>query len=309
MTNAPDISVVMGVFNGSSHLHETIESVLSQEGVSFEFIIVDDGSNDSSPQILSEYASRDSRIRIIRQENQGLTRALVKGCSVAMGSYIARQDVGDVSLAHRLMKQLHAFQSNADVALVSCGARFFGPGKEHLYDINHNPNEATSRLNTLELSEVRGPSIHGCTLFSRSLFERVGGYRPDFYFAQDLDLWVRLVEYGRHLVIPETLYQASISLSSISGLYRKQQIESARVILECSRLRREGTSEEPALRKARAIRPSRKRTVSSFVRANHLYFIGMCLKKQRDPVASKYFREAIQTCPLHVKSAFRLIWD
>ena len=304
----PDISVVMSVYNGSSDLRRTVDSVLSQEGVSLEFIIVDDGSNDDSPQILNEYASRDSRIRIIRQENKGLTKALARGCAAATGSYIARQDAGDISLAHRLQKQLLAITINADAAFVSCGARFIGPGNEHLYDVNHNPNEATDRLKTLELRQVRGPSIHGCTLFARSLFETVGGYRSDFYFAQDLDLWIRLVEYGRHIVIPETLYQASVSLGSISGSYRKQQIDTAKIILECARLRRDGLSEEPALLKARAIRPGRKRRGGPFVRAGHLYFIGMCLKQRHNPVASKYFKQAMQTCPLHLKSACRLLF-
>src|SRR4029079_8931344 len=83
MTQAPDVSVVMSVYNGATGLHETVESILSQEGVSLEFIIVDDGSTDGSDVMLNEYATRDARVRVLHQENQGLTHALAKGCEAA----------------------------------------------------------------------------------------------------------------------------------------------------------------------------------------------------------------------------------
>lgn len=309
MSDRPDVSVVMSVYNGAEHLRETLDSIMAQEGVSFELVVVDDGSTDQSGEILKEYASLDRRVRVIHQENQGLTRALIRGCLEAKGKYLARHDVGDLSLPGRLVKQLACIAENTDAAFVSCGTRFIGPGKELLYDVKQDPAESTRRLKTLELDEIRGPSIHGCTLFPRTLYDRVGGYRPDFYFAQDLDLWIRLAEHGRHIVLPEILYQASIRLGSISGLYRNKQIKTARMILECARLRREGKSEEPALRKARSIRPQAERHRDRLVRARALYFIGMCLKKRKDPQAQKYFKQALHAFPLHLKSAARLLMD
>src|SRR5919197_1200716 len=110
MSDSPEVSVVMSVYNGAANLRETIDSILNQEGVSLEFIIVNDGSTDESPRILAEYAERDLRINIIRQENQGLTRALIRGCAAAQGTYIARQDTGDISLPGRLIQQLRFSQ-------------------------------------------------------------------------------------------------------------------------------------------------------------------------------------------------------
>src|SRR2546422_11093904 len=92
-----DISVVLGVYNGAALLNETIESVLRQEGVKLELIAIDDGSTDDTADILTGYAARDSRVKVIHQENQGLTRALIRGCWYARGKYIARQDAGEVS--------------------------------------------------------------------------------------------------------------------------------------------------------------------------------------------------------------------
>ena len=112
MKNKTYVSVVMGVYNSAAVLSTTLESILSQECVEFEFIIVNDGSKDESGRILEEYAGRDSRIRIFHQDNQGLTRALIKGCAEAKGEYIARQDVGDRSLPGRFLAQLAVLKQN-----------------------------------------------------------------------------------------------------------------------------------------------------------------------------------------------------
>ena len=98
-----DISVVMSVCNGSDLLAKAVNSILSQEGVSLELIVVNDGSIDGScATILDEYARRDPRVRVIHQENTGLTRALIRGCAAARGQFIARQDSDDISLPGRL---------------------------------------------------------------------------------------------------------------------------------------------------------------------------------------------------------------
>src|SRR5437868_3297696 len=122
----PKVSVVMSVYNGTNLLRETIESILSQEGVALEFIIVNDGSTDESAVILDEYANLDPRVRIINQPNQGLTNGLIAGCAASRGDYIARQDTGDISLPDRLAKQLRWIEKHPDAAVVSCGTRYVG---------------------------------------------------------------------------------------------------------------------------------------------------------------------------------------
>jgi len=85
----------MSVYNGGTALAATLDSVLAQEGVAFEFIVVDDGSTDGSGALLDDHAQRDERLRVIHQDNRGLTRALIRGCAAARGPFIARQDAGD----------------------------------------------------------------------------------------------------------------------------------------------------------------------------------------------------------------------
>src|SRR5262245_6785124 len=102
MTANCEVSVVMSVYNGASNLPATINSILSQEGVALEFIVVNDGSTDKTGEILDDYARRDNRVRVIHQKNTGLTRGLIRGCDAARGEFIARQDAGDISLPERL---------------------------------------------------------------------------------------------------------------------------------------------------------------------------------------------------------------
>lgn len=308
MTASPEVSVVMSVYNDDEHLCETMDSVLSQENVDFEFIVVDDGSMDESARILDEYAGIDSRVCVIHQKNAGLTRALIRGCAEARGQYIARQDAGDISLPGRLKKETAQIRQNPDVALVSCGSRFVGPLGEHLYDVMHDPSDATERLLTVDLNSIRGPSHHGCTLFPLALYRKVGGYRPHFYFAQDLDLWVRLAELGKHIIMQEILYQASMTVSAISNLYRKEQIKAAQAIIECSRLRRCGISEDLLLNDAMSIRPAAGRCLGRLDYARALYFVGSCLKEKGDPQAEYYLKQALMKFPLHLKSAARLLF-
>ncbi|MBQ2886923.1 MAG: glycosyltransferase, partial [Alphaproteobacteria bacterium] len=89
------ISVIMPVYNTASFLRKSIESVLNQTFINFELICVNDGSTDNSLDILNEYASRDSRIIIINQENMGLSCARNSGLEVARGEYIAFIDSDD----------------------------------------------------------------------------------------------------------------------------------------------------------------------------------------------------------------------
>lgn len=78
----PVVSVVSGVYNAGRYLLRSAESVLAQEGVSWEWVVIDDGSTDGSSELLTELARRDARLRVHRQTNQGLTKALIRGCEL-----------------------------------------------------------------------------------------------------------------------------------------------------------------------------------------------------------------------------------
>jgi len=305
--DGPEVSVVMGVYDCASALSRTLDSVLSEAGLRLEVIVVDDGSTDGSGDLVDRYARTDGRVTVVHEDNRGLTQALIRGCALARGEFVARQDVGDVSLPGRLRKQRECLESRSEAVFVSCGTRVVGPGGEHLYDVLSDESEVTRALRSLDAARPRGPAHHGTVMFRRAAYEKVGGYRAEFYFAQDLDLWVRLAEVGDHAVLPEILYQAVAAPGSISGTYRREQVVLTRLIAESARRRRAGASDADVLARAAAIRPSGPPRAGRLARSRALYFIGACLGRRRDPAAMRYLLEAIRENPLHLKAWCRLL--
>ncbi len=117
------VSVVMAVHNGEKYLRQAVESILAQTFMDFEFIIVNDGSNDSTDSILGEFASRDKRIIIVQNgKNIGLTRSLNRGLELAHGQLIARMDVDDISFPQRLEAQVDFMESHPEIGILGTAA-------------------------------------------------------------------------------------------------------------------------------------------------------------------------------------------
>ena len=305
----PDVSVVMSVYNGAAALPTTLDSVLAQDDCDFEFVVVNDGSTDDSGSILDAYAARDSRLRVIHQANTGLTRALIRGCAEASGELIARQDCGDVSLPVRLSTQVGALRANPDAVMVACATQFVGPAGELLYQIRRTESELTDGLSATDVAEVSGPPHHGSTMFRRIDYVAVGGYRAQFVVAQDLDLWLRLVERGRCIGLPTLGYQAIIEMGSISMRRRDEQLRLAELAVACKNLRRSGQSDTELVNGCAPARPTGSaKPVTRSERASYYYYLGSCLRKH-DPIAARtYFRRALREQPFFVRAMARVVW-
>jgi len=302
----PAISVVMAVCNDAVRLPATLDSVLAQSERDFELIVVDDGSWDEVPAILAAYAARDGRIRVITQENRGLTHALIRGCSEARGDFIARQDNGDLSLPARFERSLAAFRERAERVLVGCEASFVGPEGEPLYSTSLASTDVQSRLRQAAPGEVAGPA-HGTAIFRTVAYRRAGGYRPQFYFAQDIDLWIRLAGFGEVWIIPEILYETVVGVSSVSGRYRAQQVALLKIALALRDSLPAPGQQEALLDRASRLRPSHRKHPSRMQRAKALYFIGACLRRRGDRRALGYARRALRANPLHLRSWILLL--
>ena len=307
MTAPPLISVVMAVYNGGDTLASTLDSILNQQGVELEFIVVNDGSTDNTAQVLQEYAGRDARLRIFEQDNQGLTRSLIRGCAEARGEFIARQDAGDISLPGRLQKQRDCLIRCDEISMVSCGTRMVGPRGEILKSVLQSEHDAAQGLQRLSLEEIQGPSHHGSVMFRKSVYQRVGGYHHQFAVAQDLDLWIRLGEYGTHFAVQKVLYQASIAPDSISMAHRDLQVSTAQFILEAARSRRAGKSELQILDHAAVFSDTEVNTRQQGNIAAGYYFLGCSLLQHNPAAACEYFQAALKADPLHLKARFRFM--
>ncbi|HOK51408.1 MAG TPA: glycosyltransferase, partial [Bacteroidales bacterium] len=193
----PLVSVVMPVYNASSFIEESINSILQQTFSDFEFIIINDASTDNSRNIISSYT--DSRIRIIdNEQNLGVTRSLNKGIKLARGKYIARMDADDIALSNRFEKQVAFLESNPDYGLVGAYMQLLPSGAVVRVPTTDEELKATMLFHN--------PFVHPAMMIRKSiLVQHQLTYDESLSAAQDEDLWFRIAQYCKIANIPEVL--------------------------------------------------------------------------------------------------------
>jgi len=196
-----NISVLMSVYNGELYLAEAIESILAQRFDSFEFLIINDGSTDSSEKIIHSYD--DPRIRLENNEgNRGLVYSLNKGLNLARGKYIARMDCDDIALPDRLGKQFAFMEANPHIGI--CGTWFKAFDKQTGWKRTVRFPVKDTAIRALMF--VQSPFCHPCVMMRKDLFETCGlKYPSEYYRAEDYGLWVDFLNYTDGYNLPEVL--------------------------------------------------------------------------------------------------------
>jgi glycosyltransferase involved in cell wall biosynthesis len=307
-SDVPRVSIVMSVYNEARRVSRAIASLQAQTFTDWELILINDGSTDETGRVLDDAAQNDRRLRVVHQENQGLTRALIDGCRLARGEYIARHDADDWSESARLAVQVAQLDADPALGFVACATQYVGPRDEPLELLAPDaPSaEATRRL----LDERQGPPAHGSVMFRRGLYEAVGGYRGEFYFGQDSDLWMRMAERMPIACETRRLYNARRDPDSVSGRMGGLQHEFGELGQACRAARRDGRSEDEYLAAARRLtavaRKRRQLKGSRHRRATMAYLIGTSLGRLGDPRARDYYWQAIGHHPLYWRAWMRL---
>ena len=196
----PKITVLMSVFNEQTYLREAVESVLSQTFGDFEFLIIDDGSEEPFEDFINQY--RDPRIRVFRQENIGLARSLNRGLRLARGDYIARMDADDVCRTDRFDLQIKEMEAYPQIDLLGS---FFDVIDENgrLIETKELIKDPVYRLWRLQFHNNYG---HGTVMLKKQAVLRQGMYDDTLLYAQDYDLWSRISRKENTGIIPEVLY-------------------------------------------------------------------------------------------------------
>ncbi len=205
----------MPVCNAKHYLKEAIESVLNQTCPHFEFIIVDDGSTDRTLGILQQYEKNDSRICVISRPNTGIVGALNDGIEAAQGEFVARMDADDIALPERFSRQLERMQS--DTNLVILGTNFyFIDASGNIVKSGNVPRDHDD-IDENILKGNGGAIIHPTAMMRKDILMKVGGYREEAQFTEDLDLYHRLSRVGRMENLDEVLFKYRIHFNSVNS--------------------------------------------------------------------------------------------
>lgn len=199
----PVVSVIIPAYNQAQYLRQAIDSALEQGDISLEVIVIDDGSQDETPEVLKEY---EGKIRVLRKDNQGVARARNSGLEIAKGEFISFLDADDIWLPGHLAKAMKVFERETEVGLTYCDAKVIDEASR-FKKLRCSPR--TASLESLVLGNFITTSS---VVLRKESLDKCGIFDPAFrYASEDWDLWMRiadkyqlrhtgetLVEYRRH---------------------------------------------------------------------------------------------------------------
>ncbi len=225
MKQQPLVSVLMPVYNGEKYISEAIDSILQQTYTHFELLIINDGSTDTSKEIILSY--NDPRIRYIENEtNSGLIFTLNRGIDLAQGKYIARMDADDISLPKRLALQVAYLEQHPTIGM--CGA------SAYRIDAAGNIVGKMGKIcdtNLLQASLLfSSPYIHPLMMIRTPLLQQ-NKYNAAYKHGEDYELWIRLAEQTKGANLPNYLLHYRWHDSNISVVYNEVQIAHNKVLV------------------------------------------------------------------------------
>ena len=203
MAITPAVSVVVGAYNAERFVAEMIESLLRQTFSDFEFIVVDDGSRDGTLSILREYEKSDRRMRVIANPHGGIVDAANTGLEAAKAPLIARADADDIDLPQRLAKQVQYMADHPECVALGAQRLMIEP-----YGSPLGASQLPSTHEQIDAELLRGNGWalpQAVAMLRRKPVMQLGGYRKQYEWSEDLDLFLRLAEVGRLANLPDVL--------------------------------------------------------------------------------------------------------
>jgi glycosyltransferase involved in cell wall biosynthesis len=217
----PLVSVIMSVYNGEQFLQQAIESILSQTYPNWEFIIIDDASNEATQGILMQYKN-DRRFKIVRLEvNRGLTKNLNQAIELSSGEFIARMDADDISLSNRFENQINFLQQHTGTMAV------FGL-VELIDEYGNSIGQWGDDIKAITYQRIRrrlpfsNCVAHPSVMIRKDVLQHYK-YNEEQIHSQDWDLWLRMVSDGKIVEkINATVLLYRIHKNSITKISNKK---------------------------------------------------------------------------------------
>lgn len=218
--DSPRLSVVTTVYNGERYLAEAIESILGQTFRDFEYLLVDDASTDTSPEILDYYARQDRRIRVLRNaSNSNVSRSLNRAMETATGVYFANLDQDDIAYPHRLERQVAFLDSHPHVAVVGAQAMSIDETGAERHAMKSPQAPEMARWHIL----FGTPILHSTAMMRRALALAAGGYSVSQWYVNDYILFARLMRSHQLANLSETLVAYRRHSGQTASVFSKPQ--------------------------------------------------------------------------------------
>lgn len=205
--NLPLVSIVTPAYNQAEYLAETIESVLAQDYPNIEYIVLDDGSTDATPDVLSRY---NGRVRWERHENMGQARTLNKGWEMSRGEYVGYLSSDDLlkpdaisGLVNILKKTPGAVVAYGDFDLIDAASNHIKTVEAANFD--HGDL-------TIDLVCQPGPGA----IFKREVIDQAGPWNVQLRQTPDFEFWMRASRYGVFVRLPKVVAKYRIHNGSAS---------------------------------------------------------------------------------------------
>lgn len=220
-SKTPLVSVVMPVYNAEMYVREAVESILKQVFSDYEFLIIDDGSNDRTRDIICTI--HDPRIRVLSLPHRGIAEALNYGIREARGYYIARMDADDRAIHDRLSIQISCLEKCQDAVLVAGDVSLID-GRGASLGKRTSFHRYNGQIREALLSR-KNPINHSTVIYRRDAVIGLGGY--DGFFSgttEDYELWLRLSECNKMIIMKEVVielrkHNSNLSLGPEQGVY------------------------------------------------------------------------------------------
>ena len=207
----PLVTVLLPAYNAEAYINDSVDSVLAQTFSDFELLVINDGSNDKTGDLLEQYT--DERVRLVHQENMGLVKTLNKGVGLAKGKYIARFDADDICYPDRFQKQIDFLLANPDYVII---------GGDADYTDEHNNFIFKFDIGWYNDDEIRGTNFKYCTFVHSSVMVLkqaiidAGGYNERAITFEDHLLWKNIANYGKLKNINEPLIRVRFNPASVT---------------------------------------------------------------------------------------------
>ncbi len=209
----PAISVIMPVYNAEKFLKDSIESVLNQTFKDFEFIIVNDGSTDNSLNIIESYIDKDSRIKIINQENSGVSVARNVGIKNASGEYIAFIDSDDIWVNNKLELQMEEFIKDPELKICGARAKVINDENQEIGKFNYPPlSYFKIRLD----SYYKNPFITSSLIIKKEILKDNKLFRQKMKLCEDYEFITKYIHKNKSINIDKYLVYYRIHINSSS---------------------------------------------------------------------------------------------